>query len=262
MVAPSRVGTTTHNSSESSQSSISFSHTCDTGTELLIVKFQMRATESISGTPTFNGDNLTLIRDTGSGGVQTPRIYVYGRVNPDITTGTVSATLDSGAAPRCWSASNWQDVDTTSVAAATNFIDDTVNTSGSSTVLASGGSDGNILLAFGGFRGADGDPVGWSSATFNEDFEESSGTSNSNSQICAEADYDTLPSGTTIGWSASDDNAGVLIEIVAAPGADVDITVPQGNLALTTAAPTAIHPAWLRQTAYRFRNDDGTKQAP
>ena len=262
MAVPSRVGSTTHNSSESSQSSISFTHTTDTGTELLIVKFQMRASEFITGTPTHNGDSLTLIRDTGSGDVQTPRIYVYGRVSPDIGTYTISATLDSGAAPRCWSASNWQDVDTTSVAAATNFIDDTVNTSGSSTVLASGGTDGNRLLAFGGFRGADGDPVGWSSAAFVEDYEESSGTSNTNSQICAEADYDTLPSGTTIGWSSSDDNAGVLIEIVAAPGADVDITVPQGNLTLSTTAPTSVHPTWIRQTGFRFREDGGGPGAP
>ena len=218
MAEPSRVGTSTIDVSSSNRSSVSFSHTTTADTDLLLVSFGVRGNESISVTPQFNSSDLTLVHDTGDTGSATDiRIYVYGVVAPGAVTANVTATYASSVNPDFVICRNWTDVVTTSVAAATNFISEDINTVGTSTsVLTSGGSSGNTLHAGGAAIGAKMRPVGWSSAAFNEITEGQTGTGGTTDFAFADAEYTTLPAGTTITWNDPDENTAVLIELVAA----------------------------------------------
>lgn len=233
MPAPSRVGTPTINTSSANRTSVSFSHTTTGDTDLLLVTFILEGGETISGTPQFNSSDLTLIRDTGStSNLADVRVYVYGMVSPGAVTANITATFTSNVNPSVVICRNWADTETASVVAATNFISEDVNFDPSTTsVLTSGGSSGNTLYAVGGFQGANGAPVGWSSAAFSEITEGTTGPSTTSDFAYADAEYTTLPAGTTITWSSDDENTAVLIELVA-------LSPPSGTGAQTVPTPT------------------------
>lgn len=217
MVAPSRVGTPTIDTSSSNRSSVSFSHTTTSATDLLTVAFMIEGAESISVTPQFNGNDLDLIHDTGSTADNNDvRIYVYGMVSPGAVTGNITATFTTVVNPSAIICRNWTDTEVSSVAAATNFISSDINTSSTGTsVLASGGSSGNTLYAVGCFQGEDGQGLTWSSAVFTGLADNITGGSTTADFAFADGEYTTLPAGTTLEWNASDQNTAVLIELVA-----------------------------------------------
>ena len=219
MAAPNRVGTETYNGS--SGDPVTYSHTTTSATDLLTVAIAANGSEDILGV-TFDGASLTLIHaTTPSGNNRDTQVAIYGIVSPGAKTATIS--IDFGNSASCRSKCvNWTDVDTTSVAAATNYIDDWVANAGSSvSVLTSGGTSGNTLYAVGNHVTAS--SASWASAAFNEIAEHSA--------LFVDAEYTTLPAGTTITWSSADENAAVLIELVAAGAAAIGAT-KAGTLAL------------------------------
>ena len=203
-----------------SSTSNDITHTVDTGTTLLIVTVGLEAGETMSAVPQWSlggGENTTLINQTTSSGDNADQHnYVYGLVNPTAGAGTVS--VDFTTTDNCVAcAVNYLGTETASVAAATNFDNEDVNDATSATtVLASGGSAPNWVLACANFRGADGTPASSGSDAFTElaDFESGGGgTSTDTSMWVGDK---AAPAGTTITWSETDENAGQLIEIVAA----------------------------------------------
>jgi hypothetical protein len=150
---------------------------------------------------------------TASGSGQDGQTAIYGLILAAAQknkTANVVITFGNAAATTAI-VHNWTGVDTASLAAATNFISDAVNDSPSSTtVLSSGGSSGNTLYANGGIR-INTRTATW--ATFAEIAEYAGGL-----YTFVDAEYTSPPSGDTITWDGSDENVGVLIEIVAASG--------------------------------------------
>lgn len=241
MAAPSRVGTETTfiaGGSGSGASSISFSHTTTAATNILIVAFAVEGNNSISSVQ-FNSTNMTLIRDTGStADSRDIRIYIYGMVSPGNTTANVTATHSDANDPVIARCTNWTDAETSSVANATNFISEEQDTAPSTTaVLSSGGSSGNTLYAFGSQQSGTRTAT-WSSAAFTEIAEFETGTSTTVDISGVDGEYTSPPAGTTITWSTSEENTGVLIEIIAASGGDVNVSASTDALTLTEYSAT------------------------
>lgn len=216
MPAPSRVGTETIDNSSSNRDPATATHTTTSDTDLLLVCVITLGNENVTGTPTFDSDNLTLIHDVGQNNSSDVRIQIWGIVSPGAKTATVSVDFISGVDPSVLAMINYKDVDTASVAAATNFINDDVNDVPTSTgVHASGGSLGNTLFVVGGGIGADMQPASVDNS-FVEIWDEQTGTSTSTDLGHIGAELLTgLGSGVTITYAVSDENTSVLIELVA-----------------------------------------------
>jgi len=215
-----RVGSETINNSSSDVSSHSYSHTTTAATDLLLLVVHIEGAESVSGTPTFDGDDFTLIRDTGDTSSNTDvRSYIYGQVSPTVTTGTVAISFTTIVNPSASICVNYTNTDTTDVATATNFLTDDVNTSATSTnVHASGGTAGNCLFITVAGQGADTQPMGYSDK-FVRIWDDETGTSSTVDfgHGGAEANV-TVPSAVTATLQVSDENTGILIELVREPG--------------------------------------------
>lgn len=227
MVAPSRVGTPTIDTGSAFRQNISFSHTTTSDTDLLLVTFILEGAKGINPTPQFDGADLTLIRDTGDTGSNNDvRVLIYGMVSPGAVTANVTATYANNNNPDAIIVRNWTDTEISSVAAAANSISEDVNTSNSEfSVLSSGGVSGNTLYAVGGFQGEDGSEASWISEAFSVLANGTTGGSANADFAYTDGEYTTLPAGTTIDWNASDQNTGVLIELVAF-GAGPSVTWP------------------------------------
>ena len=230
MPAPSRVGTETINNSSVNRDPISFTHTTTADTDLLLVCLLVEGAEAVTGTPTFDSNNLTLIRDTGDTSSNSDvRIFVYGLISPGaVTNGTVSIDMTSNVNPSAVACINYTGTDTASVAAATNFINEDVNTSATSTgVHASGGSSGNTLFVVGCGQGEDMQPASVDNS-FAEIWDEQTGTTANADFGHIGAELTTgLPSAVTITYGAptSDENTSVLIELVVPAGINIPVVV-------------------------------------
>lgn len=229
MVAPTRVGADTISNSSVNRNPISFTHTTTSDTDILIVCILVEGGEFVdTPTPTFNSVDMTEIADTGSQSNSDVRLYAYGLVSPGaVTNGTVNFDFGSNLNPSAAVALNYTDSDTASVAAATNNISQDVNTSNTSTaVMASGGSSGNTLLAFACGQGSDMEPISWS-GSFAEIWDEETGADTNADFGHAGAELTSgPPSGVTATFSTSDQNTGLMIEIVAAGGAAAADRIP------------------------------------
>ncbi len=217
VIGPTRVGSETIDNSSTGRDPASFSHTTTADTDILLVCILIEGAEAVTGTPTFDGDNLTLIHDTGSTGDNSSvRVYIYGKVSPGAKTATISVDFVSSVDPSAISCINYMGVDTTSVAAATNYLSEDVNTVGTSTgVHASGGSNGNTLFVVGCGQNEDMQPASVDN-DFVEIWDEQTGSGSDDfGHIGAELTMG-LPSAVTITYGASGDNTSVLIELVAA----------------------------------------------
>ena len=216
-MAITRVGTESDgDSSAIGATTISFSHTTPVGATLLLLAVHMQGDESIDTTPTFDGDNFTLIHDSGvqTGGDQ--RAWLYGFVSPAAKTATIAATT-SGHDFHGAAAVNFAGTKTASVAAATNFLSADVNTvNGTTNVHASAGSAGNALIVTAGWRGGDITPSTVDNS-FAEIYDRATGASASadTSHTMSEL-LNAAPSAVTITMGGSDQNSGILIELVAA----------------------------------------------
>ena len=232
MVAPTRVGTETIQNGSTSRSAESFSHTTTADTDILLVCVFIEGNEAVSGTPTFDGNDLTLIRDTGSTGAAADvRAYVYGQLAPGAVTGTLAVSFTSTVNPDAVVCINYKDTDSASIAAATNFINEDINTTASSTgVHSSGGSSGNTLLVAGAGQGNDMQHASVDNS-FAEVWDEQTGISSSQDFGHIGAELTTgLPSAVTITYGATDQNTSVLIELVAAAAGADDLATKRVNL--------------------------------
>jgi len=216
MPAPSRTGSETFNDSSSAVTSHSYSHTTTSDTSLLLLVIHIEGNESISGTPTFDSANFTLITSqsaTGSNG--DTRSFIYGMVSPGAKTATISISFASNVNPSTSICINYKDTETSTVAAATNPIDDVQNTSTASTaVFSSGGASGNALFVATVGQGADMQPLSFDNS-FAEIWDRQTGTSNAADFGHGGAELLTgLPSGVTCTFGATDENGGILIELL------------------------------------------------
>ena len=214
----------------STVTTVSQPHTVDAGTTLLILVISQEAGETLTVEPYWNTtEAFTLIHaTTPSGSNNHVRDYTYGLVNP--TAGTYNITYTSSENDNIHhTAVNYIGTTSTSVEDATNYLNEKVNDSATgTTILASGGDSGSTLLVAGVFKGGDGDPA--SNATgFAELADSATGTSKTADTAFYVADLiGGAPEAITITWALSDENAGQLIEILAA----VPITV-SGNVLWT-----------------------------
>ncbi len=208
---------------------ISFSHTVPSGASLLLLAVNIRGDESIDVTPTWDGDDFTLIHDTGLGSSGEMRAYLYGFAAPAAKTATIQANTSThdfhGA-----TAINFAGTVSSSVAAAVNFLSEDNNTGNTSTnVHASAGSAGNALIVMAGWLGADITPSSVDNS-FVEIYDRTSGTSSTNDTSHTMSELlDAAPSAVTITMGGSDQNAGIFIELVAAAvAANTGAQIKQG----------------------------------
>jgi hypothetical protein len=195
-------------------------HTVPVGTDFLLALIAFEGNEAINPTTgcQWLGVDLTEIDDTGSTGDNSDcRIYAYGMVSPTAGSGNARTAYQYSGAPAVSVWMNFTGTATASVAAATNAISNVSNTSPASTsVLASGGTAGNTLIAFGAAQNS-----GLSPASINGSFSElldtttASGTAEFAYYL---ATYYAISGaeGPTITWASSNENAAVLVELVAA----------------------------------------------
>ena len=215
-MAVTRVGTESLDVWTASQQSHSFSHTVPVGCDLLIVCAGVQASASVSGTPSWNANNLTLINQTTSSGLNTDcNNFVWGLISPSNATGTMALSWNSARDASWCACINFAGNVTTSVAAATNFVTEDVNDAASTTsVHASGGSSGNALLFTGNHFWGAGSPA-TNNASFTEIYDTDTGDTTVNDFACYIAELlSGLPSAITVTWGNSNENASQLIELV------------------------------------------------
>ena len=107
-------------------------HTVTADTTLLLIHITMPATIDVTVVPAWSGSNFSLIDQTTSSGLAGDmHIWTYGLVNPAIETGDISYTVDS-TSDIVSMATSWSGTVATSVANATNYLDEDVKISTSS----------------------------------------------------------------------------------------------------------------------------------
>lgn len=162
---------------------------------------------------------LTLISDSGSTGSNTDvRVLCYGLVSPGAVTGASCRTdVQFTANPIAAVWVNISGVVTTSVAAATNDAGTYQDTSGtgSTTVLSSGGSTGNGLIAWAAAQSNSMQPSS-SDNGFTEQVEgvTAATTSDLSYNLCTL--LSGAPSAVTITWNTTEENSGLLVELIPA----------------------------------------------
>lgn len=175
---------------------------------------------AVAWDPTGLNEPMTLIDEIDLvGGSADCAVSMYGIVNP--TAQTADMRADFGASPinpcAILYCRSFTGTATSSVAAATNAVNSATNTTDTDTTsVASGGSSGNLLLFGGGISGDDGNPAsnaeGWTEVSDSIDSGGGAGNNQDASLYVAEK---AAPSGITVTWAVSDQNAGIIIELVA-----------------------------------------------
>jgi len=198
-------------------------HTTTAGTDLLLCLVGIEGSENMQpGGAEVRFDisdtdqSLTLISETSvTGSSADVRTLVYGLVSPGaVTTANCRTDIEFSANQIASIWVNIGNANTASVAAATNEIDTTQNTTESvSTVLSSGGSTGNSLIAWGVAMGNDMNPSSVSDG-FTEQVEGVTAATTSDFAYNLSTLLAGGPSGVTITWNTSDENSGNLIEII------------------------------------------------
>ena len=195
-------------------------HTVGAGTDFLLALIAFEGNEAINPVAgcTWLGTDLTEIDDTGSTADNSDlRIYAYGMVSPEVGSGNAGTKYQYTGAPAVSVWMNFTGTATASVAAATNAISNVSNTSVTSTsVLSSGGTAGNSLIVFGAAQTSYMNPasVGGSFTTL-FDYTTASGAAEFAYHLST---YYGISAATaaTITWASSNENAAVMIELVAA----------------------------------------------
>lgn len=201
-------------------------HTSTSDTDLMLCCVAIEGAETLdSGDEVafdLSGGNVNLanISDSGNTGDNSDvQCSVWGMISPGaVTDAQTSIRISPGTANQIavvWI--NLSGTNTTSLAAATNDIDTYSDTSGSgsTTVLSSGGSTGNGLIAWGAAQNNSMAP----SAADNSFIEQVDSVTAATSSDFA-YNLSTLlagaPSACTITWNTTNENAGNLIEVVPA----------------------------------------------
>jgi hypothetical protein len=233
-MAVTRGGTVTTWSTSGTTSSVSQSHTVDADTTLLILVISAEAQETMDTEPVWNSSEaMTLIHASTAGTSGDVRNWIYGLVNPTATTANITYTVSSNDNGH-FTAINYKGTVTDSVAAATTYIDEDVDNAGTTDNYSiSYSTTANCLLTAGVFRGGDGDP-----ASNNQGFAElaDSGTGTSSTSDISFYVADSLSGDTagtiTVTWSATDENAGQLIEIIE-DNPNVNVSATTDTLTIT-----------------------------
>lgn len=218
-MAVTRVGTdSSYFETTTGTNSYDMSHTTPSGASILIVSACMLGNRAFNGVATWDTDDMDLIGETALTSSGVPDVGIWGFVSPAAKTANVNVSWTNASEPFWIAAQSFAGTVTTSVPDATNLVETVTNGATSTTVFASGGSSGNALLVVAGAIGDDMDPAS-NDAGFTEILDQGTGGgSGINADLCcyiAEL-LSGLPSAVTITWATSDDNSGMLIELVAA----------------------------------------------
>ena len=147
---------------------------------------------------------------------------VWAVINPTAKTETITVTYDAGQAYQYVGCMNFGATNTDSVAAATNILENVDNTTSSATlVFASAGTSGNAIVGIVAYVGDDTSPMDFASVDMTEIIDTNTGGgSGGNTDASFNVSYllDAAPAGTTVTPSATDENAGIYVGIVAAAG--------------------------------------------
>lgn len=227
-MAVSRVGVDTDGDTTNTTTAFSFSHTTSSTPTLLILIIHMEGDETVSGLPTWDSSNFTLIKEGTAATSSDFRSWVYGFINPGNKTANIVGTT-SNANYHGLAAIAFAGTDSSSVASATNFLSEDSNTSNTSTnVHASAGSSGNALLVTAGWRGGDLSPSSVDNS-FVEIYDRATGADiTSDCSHTASWLANSAPSAVTITMGGSDQNDGIYIELVAAGGGGTNPKGPFG----------------------------------
>jgi len=200
--------------------------TVQSGTTLSILSIHMRADIDVTELPSWNGtEDFTLIHQTtSSGNSLDTHTYIYGLVSPTATTADIDYTIDSSDM-FSHTLMNFSGTETSSVANATNYLNEDVNDTATSTgVHSSAGTSGRTLVLAGTHASAAGDPMS-NNATFTEvsegdAFDSSSGISY---YVCYK--LAGAPTAVTITYSESNENSSALIELIPASGLSIPVAM-------------------------------------
>lgn len=233
-MAITRVGTETDGDTTTTGTAISFSHTVPSGASLLLVAVHMQGDETITGNLTWDGNDMTLIHATPSSSSGDQRAWLWGYINPAATTAIIAGTT-STCEFRGIGAVNYAGTETSSVGAATNYLSEDNNTTNTSTnVHSSAGTAGRTLIVTAGWRGGDMTPTSVDNS-FTEVWDRASGSASAadTSHMLGEL-IGGAPSAVTVTAGGSDQNAGILIELIPA---SVGGSTPKGAFGLPLHGP-------------------------
>jgi len=210
----SRVGSVTFQSSSSNNTGFTFNHPTVSGQSLLLLTLHLEAGETVTGTPTFDGGDFTLIAAGTAGANSDTRSWLWGIVNPNLGNLEIVIAFSS-ANPSFVAAFNYDGTQTVSVAAAVNLIEEVQNTSGTTTTVfaSAGAANDNWLWSSYVFQGNDGRPISVSSG-WNEVYDLETGTSASSDFSTGAAEEPSPPNSLTVTWSTDDENSGMLVELI------------------------------------------------
>lgn len=193
-------------------------YTIPSGTTLSVLVVMCRANIDLTETPTWDAaganEDYTLINDTGTDQGDDMRVYIYGLVSP--TSGTskiIDYTLDSQNSSMN-ALINYSGTIDTSVAAATNFLSEANArwaSSGSTQVHSSAGTSGATMFLAGALSANAGDPI-----SNDAGFAELAEGDTTNFAYYVADDIGGAPSAITVTYSATDQHASALIEILPA----------------------------------------------
>lgn len=188
-------------------------YTMPSGVSLSLVFIGSRANVGVTETPSWNGtEDYTLITnvDAGSNNYDTA-IALYGLVNPTSGEADLDYTMDSGR-QFYHSMLNWSGTINTSVANATNVIEE-VNNQGNTntTVFAEGGTTGRTTV-LGAVLGDANSATHSNDASMTE-LHEGAGSGNSTSHyVCYK--IGGAPHAVTITWGSTNENTGIFLELI------------------------------------------------
>lgn len=167
MPVPAETGTRTINTSSSNRSSATFSHTTPADCSLLLLAIIIEGAEATTGTPTFNGNNLTLIEDFTVGPNSNVGIEIWGLIAPGSQTGNIVVNYVSNVNPDAIIALNYRNTLDSSVADATETMVTDISTTGVAPFVfwnygitwPDPDDQQTSIIYFWGFQGADGLPI-------------------------------------------------------------------------------------------------------
>ena len=232
--AVSQLGSTSSLAESNDSNTVTLSsHVVTASTDLLVVCAGTRnGPQVVTGIDWNTSEALTEISSNSPTDGNDPSISVWGIVSPTATTADVVVTVTSSSSWRFASATNYDGVDNGTVAAATNSLEVVDDPTGSdaTTIFASGGTSGNALAFCASMIGGDADPVS-NNASFVELHEEQTGALTGNGDAVAYAGHllDAAPTGVTITWAKSDEDAGLYYEIVAAGAGNTSLRRRRSN---------------------------------
>jgi hypothetical protein len=219
------VETTTGASSET------LSLTTVSGTTLILCSSAILANRSFTPVPTWDGNDMTLIRETVTGTSSNHvELGTWGYVSPAATTANAVVNFGNNGEPHWWACSTYSGTLTASVAAATEYLAEVIDNgdptpAGPTAVYASAGTSGNALYLAGGCIGDDCDPAtddGGFEDVFNQGTGGGSGTNGDTTSFIGFVGAG-LPLAVTLTWAVTDDHSSHEIEIIAAAGTQVQL---------------------------------------